>query len=467
MKKAILILVTVFVGYCSFGQLGSIVNGDFEDWTNNVLFEDPDIWVTGNYGWGGQVVATKSTDKVGGNYSLRLESIINGNDTAFGYALHGQTGQNGPQGGIPYTDIVDTIKGWYKYDIQTGDSANIFVEFRFGGSTVSMDVIKFIGTQNTWTKFAYAINAGLATPDSVMVGFVAGNAMANQVMDGTWLMLDDVSFASSVNNSPAAIPNGGFEAWSDIAVEDADDWTSYNALLYAMQVTPARKTTDKNSGVYAMELETIDFNNGQDTMNGVVAKGVLNFWGQSNGIPYIWQPDTFKGYYKYAPAGTDTAFIYIQFTTSGNVIDQKWIIVEGTINTYTLFEQSLSVGSIPDSMQVMLWAGSNPGSILKVDDLELIGGNVGISMVDATVAGLTLYPNPAGDVCTMKYLLTEKATAVVSIYSILGEEVYRENYSSQAGLQRLQLNLQDIVPGMYLLNLEINGKNYSQRLIRE
>jgi len=467
MKRTLLILVTVFVGYCSFGQLGSIVNGDFEDWTNNTLFEDPDIWLTGNYGWGTYVVATKSTDKVGGNYSLRLENIINGTDTAFGYALHGDVGQGGPGGGIPYSDIVDTLKGWYKYDIQTGDSANMMVEFKFGGNTVSMDLIKFVGTQNTWTEFAYPINVGLAQPDSVMIAFVAGNAMGGYVLDGSWLMLDDVSFSSSVNNSPAAIPNGGFEAWSDIMVEDADDWSSFNPILYSQQAIPARKTADANSGVYAMELETMLINNGKDTINGMVSKGALDFWKQSNGIPYIWQPDTFMGYYKYAPVGIDTAYIYVQFTFNANPIEAQWIMVSGTVSTYTLFERSLNVAFVPDSMQVMLWAGSNPGSILKVDDLSLVGGNVGISTIDAQVAGLSLYPNPAGNACTMEYLLTEKATTTISIYNLLGEEVYSENNTSLAGLQRMQLNLQDMVPGMYLLNLEINGKNYSQKLIRE
>ncbi len=466
MKKISLISVGLFVCSCTFGQNGSIVNGGFENWSNNILFENPDIWLTGN-NISSDIVATKSTDKVGGNYSIRLESIINGNDTAFGFALHGQIGNNGPEGGIPYSDVVDTIKGWYKYATQPGDSNNILIEFKNGGNIVSQDLIKFAGTQNTWTKFAYPINAGLATPDSVVLGFVAGNALGSGVHDSTWLMLDDVSFASSVTNTPANIPNSGFEAWSDIQVEDADDWYSMNSLLNYQQLVPARKTADAHSGTYGAELETMTVNYGADTLTGVLAKGFIDYWAPSNGTPYTWQPDTFRGYYKYAPVGNDTAYISVQFSANANVIDQHWITITGTVNAYTLFEQQLNVGSVPDSMQIVMWSGNMPGSILKVDDLEFIGGNVGVSEVKTQVGSIILYPNPAKDACTLEYFSAKAGPACISIYNVLGDMVYNQTYSAGIGLQHLPLNLQDMEAGIYLLKLEINGQFYSQKLTLE
>jgi hypothetical protein len=378
MKKTLLLITSVFIAGLSFGQYGIVTNGGFENWTVNVLYENPNLWKTSNYNNNLSLVnATKDTDAQNGTYSIKLISNITGTDTADAYTILGDFGDNGPSNGFLYTTVVDTLKGWYKYSTQGTDSATLLAVMFNQDTVTEMMAILVAGTQSTWTEFAMPFNAGLVAPDSMLVAFASSNALNDYVENGSWIMVDNISFASSTVSSPPAIPNGDFESWTDISSEDADNWFSYNQLLAGNGGTPTIKTLDSQAGTYALETKTMQWGP-SDTLRGVVTNGYFDNNGIQGGVSYTEMPTQFEGYYKYAPSGTDTAFVSITFFNAGVPVESQGIQIGGNVTTYTNFTLPVNLTNPPDTMQIVIWPGDNPGSVLKIDELQLTGGNVGI-----------------------------------------------------------------------------------------
>ncbi len=465
--KHLLLSTFMLLTTLAFAQPGQIANGGFENWTLQTLFENPDDWRTGNYEQPPYITVTKSSDSQHGNQSIRMESMINGNDSLFGYIIHGDIGDNGPEGGIPYTSVVDTFKFWTKYDIQPGDSATVAVFLKNGGIPFTFDVFKIpAGTQSSWMQMAYPINPGLMTPDSVVIAFASSNAFEEDMRDGSWLMIDNVEFASS-QGAADPIPNFSFENWSDVELEEADGYHSISAITAAAGITPVRKTTDANSGSFAVELETslFQFGNETDTIHGVMTNGTLTQQMITGGVPYTASPTSFNGYYKYSPVGQDTGRVVVLFKNGGNIVGVAGHEATSNINTYTAFSHPLFIPTTPDTMLLTIWSGNNPGSILHVDDLSLSGGNVGIQYLDADDHNIMAYPNPAIDRATISYHLNGKARVALTLTDVEGRLIQQQTFERNNGLQQIALNLNDVEAGVYIYTLTINDKVFTDKLV--
>lgn len=453
MKKPLLLIVTLSTALFSFGQFGTVTNGAMENWSTNTLYENPDIWETGNWEAGLQQTTTlKSTDAQNGSFAARLESKVVGNDSLFGYVINGSF-DTMPDGGFAYTDVVDTLKGWYKYDLQGNDSATILMVM-FNADTATEMIAQLItGTQSSWTQFAIPFNAGLVAPDSMLVAFASSNAFAETIEDGSYLMVDNLSFASSTVSNPAPIPNGDFENWSDVTAEDPDDWTTWNSLIAQYGAAVVEKTTDAHSGTYAAQITTLPW--GPDTLPGVLTNGTLSEFGIDGGVPYIYEPTSFHGYYKYQPQGTDTAFILIQFSENSNQVAGNNEVITTATSSYTQFNLPLSFSAQPDSMIITIWSGENPGSELKVDSLELTGGNVVVEEVLFGNTKLTTYPNPATDVVTATFNLQETSAIQLQLIDMQGKTVMNQHYGTlPAGTQNIRLDVSSLSSGTYFVKLK-------------
>ena len=109
MKNLYFVLFCVISSF-SFGQFGQIMNGGFENWTNQTLFDYPTQWGNSNSDeYRGTPTVLKSTDAQDGSYSIEVRSEQVGPDTLFGYIYQGAVGQGGPSGGIGYNDIFNEV----------------------------------------------------------------------------------------------------------------------------------------------------------------------------------------------------------------------------------------------------------------------------------------------------------------------------------------------------------------------
>lgn len=90
---------------------------------------------------------------------------------------------------------------------------------------------------------------------------------------------------------------------------------------------------------------------------------------------------------------------------------------------------------------------TNPNGIEEVNDLY----------------SLALFPNPTIGESSLMINTREQGLAIMEVYSITGALVFAQNVSVRVGQNRIQLNLNSLHQGMYLIKVNINGK---QALIR-
>lgn len=79
---------------------------------------------------------------------------------------------------------------------------------------------------------------------------------------------------------------------------------------------------------------------------------------------------------------------------------------------------------------------------------------------------LSIFPNPAGNMTGINYLLPEAQRVKISVYNLHGQsmkEVVNEN--QPAGRHSLVLSLEDLQEGMYIVTLEIPDHQICQKLI--
>lgn len=66
---------------------------------------------------------------------------------------------------------------------------------------------------------------------------------------------------------------------------------------------------------------------------------------------------------------------------------------------------------------------------------------------------VNVYPNPASDVVNVQYTLEKASDAEILILDELGRIVRRENRSNMIGEQTMQMNIEDLAPGVYYIRL--------------
>ena len=78
--------------------------------------------------------------------------------------------------------------------------------------------------------------------------------------------------------------------------------------------------------------------------------------------------------------------------------------------------------------------------------------------MDAT--HMTIYPNPANDVCRLSYQLAEAGRVTVSVYNMMGEKVMDgADFRQEEGQHELRLNTSSLAVGMYCCRITFEGES--------
>jgi hypothetical protein len=457
MKKIYSITALVFLSMSAFGQFGQISNGDFESWEDQTIYANPTDWQSSNtVEFYGVPAVSQSSDAQDGSYSVQLSSILMGPDTLSGYVFHGIVGQSGPDAGIPYTDNFEAVSFQYKSDLPAGDTMHlIMIRFNAGVMVEFLTVPAAYGTQNVWTP--NLLYVGNTVQDSLFIGFSLGNPVNGiSVTPGAWALVDNVELISGgVATTP--LPNPSFESWTTETVEVASDWYSLNFFLASFGLENANKTTDANTGTYAVEMTTVL--NDQDTMPSFLTMGPINLFSLTNpfeNAPYNASPTNFSGAYKYAPVNGDQGIITMTFFQAGVPIGMhnEYFTAQGS---YTTFNSALTITGIPDSINFLAYSGDNPGSVLKLDDLQFTGGNVGIS--ENLMSDFEMYPNPATEMVTIA--LPDEGSFTLIVTSMDGKVIM--NKSNITGNQLIKLD--DFNKGIYIVDIANGQLHKTKKLV--
>lgn len=92
---------------------------------------------------------------------------------------------------------------------------------------------------------------------------------------------------------------------------------------------------------------------------------------------------------------------------------------------------------------------------------------VGIFEAEKLGATMVVYPNPSnGQEVTVVYNIMNPANAAtLTVLDLAGRQVYAAQLNSSAGVQQHLLDTQELNPGIYLVNLSVNGQQIHQKLI--
>lgn len=74
-----------------------------------------------------------------------------------------------------------------------------------------------------------------------------------------------------------------------------------------------------------------------------------------------------------------------------------------------------------------------------------------------------LFPNPAKDKLFMEFNATNRGNAQLEISSLIGSLVYSHSYSLSSGSNKLEINVANFNPGIYMYSLKTKDKNFTGR----
>ncbi len=268
-----------------------------------------------------------------------------------------------------------------------------------------------------------------------------------------------------------SIPNAGMENWiSSGSYSDPQFWDSPNQQTTAIPFIGAAvvtKSADAFSGSWSARLENKNFI--AFTVPGLLTLGQLDIdlvnmnFGLRGGVPFNQRPVKMKGYYKYAPQGSDSCAmlaLFFKHNPGGwqDTIGVAYFIDNSAVSQWTQFEAVVDwyTTDTPDTMNILFSSAASfsatAGSVLMVDELFFDyttpvvtvfkpGAEVSLSYADASRSLKADYTLPAGNRISL------------NVMSITGQTMLREEGIS-SGRGRISLALPKLVPGLYIAVFE-------------
>ena len=474
-KKIILSVAFLILGAIAFSQ--TIPNGSFENWSNDTLFEEPDTFQSTNYYsyiTGLQSNVSKTTDSYGGNYAAKLETTVHGSDTVLGALFIGTPDNTGISGGLPYTDKPDTLKFALKYNILTTDTAMVAILFKNNGIFLGGIMKTYTGTQPTWLLEEIPITwMGVFNPDTI-TALISCSKLDGYKIPGSYLFIDEIEFS---NATATPFPNGDFESWTPVTIEEPDDWTTINFAGYMSGQYSAIKTNDSYDGNYAVRLETV---NVYDDSMGFITNGELfDDDGPEGGMAVSQNPKKITGYYKYTPVGPDTALVGVycfrndQSSSTTTLLDSSLVYLPAAYN-YTYFEVPLTYNAWPlvDTLNIS-FASSNImdngsyvglGSVLYLDSLNVSYYPLSVDENLASENDFLVYPNPAKDFIYIESKFPVRDDVIFSLYNSQGKLIFEENFNSE---NQFMINISKFSNGIYFYKINTQNIRKSGKILKK
>jgi hypothetical protein len=462
MKKFLLFAALLFSSAAANAQ--AIANGGFESWnasSTDMLNYYPQTSNPQALSMNLPANALKVADPQQGALALQLNTVANATDTMFGFITNGDptTGQ----GGIPYAQHPITLTGYYKSNVMPGDTALLLIMFKEAGIVLSLDGMAFTGVHNTYTSFSVALTIpAISNPDSIVFAAVSSNAFVNNGIPGSMLQLDNLTF-TGVASQPALM-NGSFESWTTVNTSRPIQWSVAGDIAY--------QTPDAHSGNYAIMLNTFPAAPGFPSPSYLTNGFFPPNQGPVGGRPYSLTNDTLCFWYKFIPAGTDSATVALQTSAMGNPVGGAGMALPPA-SAYTFYQLPFSSFSAPDTLLIVFASSyndvnmSNIGSVLKIDDVYLKSSLLAVPEISWNTFGkVTLYPNPSETDAYISFDNNSENEVTMTISDVTGKTI-SEIIISGSGHHNEHLDVSTMSKGNYTVTLSRDGKRVSRKLIVE
>lgn len=188
------------VSFTGVSSQPALFNGDFEEWTSEQTPIKLDSW--NKFEWQQQGF-TRTMDAKDGNYAIELTSFAGDEDDVArnepGFLTNGYWDNNCGcnKGGIPYTNMIDTLTFWYKYMPMGNDKAEISMQFKKNTQSIDWRNLELDASAN-YRYMEIPISLQQAC-DTVIINFISSlwnNKDISYV--GSKLTLDKLQFKSQI-----------------------------------------------------------------------------------------------------------------------------------------------------------------------------------------------------------------------------------------------------------------------------
>lgn len=400
----------------------------------------------------GAMLRLKNTASLTISNSLQLNGLIAAVDNAFV-----QLGIDaGNLGTLSYSGgkIIGLFKRWVS------------------GSGVDIDFPLGTTAHNRWVRMRYttAPTAGILTANYVTNGlesiFTTGDLYGNMPFSDDTIWIDNISQRGLWSVNPNAV--------------DGVSGGTYDIKFYTHGIAeildPNRLRMIKrsaSSGDWVIP----------GTHGGVelIDEASFTYWVSRTGV-------TTFSYYALAGKISENPLpiTLTSFTgkwNNGNVL-LNWITQSETNNDYFIVERSKDmkvfseIGSIKSKGNSHVTTKyslidekiSDAGYYYKLKQVDFDGTTTDLSTVFVKVPVLNddmvrVYPQPAKELLNVEVKLSYKNTVQLEILNSLGNSVLIEKYELDAGMQLLQLNTREFVPGYYVLIVKDGANIYRKQII--
>lgn len=458
MKQITTLMFILLSAGFSFAQ--SIPNGDFEHWTTFNFFE-PIGWLSSNTetihanNW---ITVTPVTGHYGDGHAIRMSTDGQNGRVMPGYFSNTLGDPMLGEGGVPYTEMPHSLKGYARYHTLENDTALLVVAFKKEGELIGLNVFTFSGEQETFVEFNYLL--GLSElPDSVIIAAVSSDVRNPAHMHtGSFLELDDLMFEGRY--VMPQLPNHDFESWQQSHIHHAMGWHVMGNTVSRTDATPF--------GEYAVTMQSFS-----DWEGHVHASGIRTGYEGSGGewlggLPYTQVSDTLKGWYKYLSDGEDAGLLSLEMLSGEMNVGGVYYQFYPT-DDWTYFEVPMHLNQQPDTLRIELSSSAypvdeaTPGSILYIDNLQLTSQPLMVSSMRIPSPGEP-YPNPAVALLHIPLPANYKGDVNVMVYDERGVLAKTLNVHQPENI--LRMSLEGMAPGNYVYEVRSNEWLYAGKFVK-
>lgn len=181
----------------SMSCLAQIPNGDFDDWSSVLFYQDPDEWTSLNASVArtGMISCERVTPGASDYYGAKLTTItVPGTGVIPGSLI---SGRSTTRQGFPFADRPAAINGAWKFAPAGADAGFIAVTLTrwdpvsLNRTIVGVTSFSITATASEWTAFSLPITyANAQAPDTATISIISGS------VHGTSLWVDDLAFGA-------------------------------------------------------------------------------------------------------------------------------------------------------------------------------------------------------------------------------------------------------------------------------
>jgi hypothetical protein len=189
---------------------------------------------------------------------------------------------------------------------------------------------------------------------------------------------------------------------------------------------------------------------------------VAKKFGGASGNDPDWFKLQVKRYYGGALQNDSVSVFLADYRFSNNVQDYilktwTWINLSslGNVDSLAFYLSSSDNGSF----------GMNTPAFVCVDNLTT---NAPVAIQNYfSETGLNLYPNPANDYFEVAYQTETPSFVNLKMTDVTGRELLAQNFRSFNGLNKFKVETETVPAGIYFVTLNVEGKIYSKKLIKQ